>query len=132
MTRAAVVHTDVQDSAEAGARLAADISAQLGGARPDAVILFASARYAFPGLLRAIQNAGRPGTLVGSSSAGAFTGVANGTGMACAVALRAPDMLFTGAAGRGLRGDARAAARQLTRGFRGAAHPAYAHRAALV
>ena len=130
-TQSAVVQTDLTDSREAGAALASQICEALGEA-PDAVILFASPRHDFPQLLAALDAGCKPRCLVGSSSAGEFTSSAQGTGLACAVALRSPAMRFTATLARRLSRDREAAARELTSGFQGPGNPAFAHRAALV
>ena len=132
MTTSAVVHTDLRDSAQAGAALGRDINQALNGARADALILFASPRYELPALLRALDAECRPTVLVGSSSAGEFTSQTNGVGLACAIALVAPEMHFQATLGRNLSGDRSAAAKQLIAGFHGISNPSYAHRTALV
>lgn len=132
MTKAAVVQTDLQDSSEAGSALGNQISRAFQGERPDALILFASPRYEFAALLRALDAACHPAVLVGSSSAGEFTSQSHGVGMACAVALRAPEMCFQATLGRGLSKDSMKASRELTAGFRGISNPSFAYRTALV
>ncbi len=132
MTTAAVVHTDLRDSREAGTALGKDISLALQVERADALILFASPRYDLPELLRALDAECRPAALVGASSAGEFTNQTNGVGLACAVALRAPEMRFHATLGRNLSQDRVAAAKQLTAGFRGFSNPSFAYRTALV
>jgi hypothetical protein len=132
MTESAVAYTDLSDSAAAGAALGGEIARALPGAPPDAVILFASSRYDYPALLEALAAACQPGCLVGSSSAGELNRGAQGEGMACAVALRAPEMRFTAGIARDLGVDRAAAARQLTASFRGIATHDYLYRSALV
>ncbi len=132
MTRAAVVQTDLQDSREAGTALGNQVSRAFEGERPDALILFASPRYEFAPLLQALEAACRPALLVGSSSAGEFTSQSQGVGMACAVALRAPEMRFQASVGRDLSKDRQRAARALTSRFEGISNPGWAYRTALV
>jgi len=104
MTLSAVVDTNLARSDEAGASLGDRIRDAF-DERPDAVILFASPRYDFPPLLKALDAACHPRILVGSSSAGEFTSKVNGEGMACAVALRAHEMQFAVGVGRRLGVD---------------------------
>lgn len=131
MTTAVVVHSGLLDSFEAGTALGQEIVGVLSGERPDVVMLFASPRYEFSALLKAIDTACGPVLLVGSSSAGEFTSNGNWDG-ACAVALKAPEMRFHAAIGRNLSKDRSAAVRELTSRFQGAANPAFAHRSALI
>lgn len=131
-TRPAVVHTDDPDPARAGADLGRRVRAALGDDRPHALILFASPRYAFEPLLRALREACEPEILVGSSSAGEFTNKVQGEGLACAIALHAPEMRFASGVGRRLGSDRSGAAREMVRTFVGMHDHAYAHRSALV
>jgi hypothetical protein len=132
MTSSAIVYTDAADSAAAGASLGTQIKDGLGGEIPDAVILFASPRYDFPPLLRALDQACRPRILVGSSSAGEFTSKAQGVGTACAIALRSPDLQFAAGVGHKVSGDRAAVAAELTAGFKAAKQTRFPHAAALV
>jgi len=132
MTRATVVDTSVSDSKAAGSALGVRILEDMPGERPDAVILFASPRYAFPPLLQALDAACQPRNLVGSSSAGEFTTSVQGEGMACAMALRAPEMEFRAAVGRNLSGDREGAARQIVSSFAGLNRHDFAYRSVLV
>jgi hypothetical protein len=132
VTESVVASTEVSDSEKAGAELGARISEGLHGERPDALILFASSKYDYSQLLRALDAACRPTILVGCSSAGEFTNEANGEGLACAVALRSDQMRFSASVGRGLRTDRAAAARDLTAGFQGPTDQSYQYRSALI
>jgi hypothetical protein len=132
LTQSAVAHTDLADSTEAGASLGAQIAAALGGERPDALIVFASPRYDHAPFLRALEAACRPAVLVGCSSAGEFTSHTRGEGLACAVALRSPDMQFAAGIGRGLSKDSAAAASELVSSFNGRETHNYPYRSALV
>jgi hypothetical protein len=129
--KAAVAQTDLS-GAEAGAAIARAVLDQLGGDRPDALIIFASPDQDHDALLRSLHDVCSPGTVVGCSSAGEFTSEKAGVGMTCALALRADDMAFTATLGRGLRGDRQAAAEQLVAGFRGVESAAWQYRSALV
>ncbi len=132
MTDSTVVYTDLSDAESAGAFLGAQITAAFHGQVPDAVILFASPKYDYSKLLRAIDGACRPRNMVGCSSAGEFTTQAAGDGAACAVALRSPEMEFTASVARGLRSGRNAAAISLVSSFRGTAKHDYRFRSALI
>jgi hypothetical protein len=132
MTRSAVARTDALDSAAAGRELGGSIVRQLGGDTPHAVILFASPRHDFGALLAALEASCAPGVLVGASSAGEFTSDSQGVGLACAVALHAPEMRFAAALGRGLSVDRSKAAHDLVAGLHGLSRHDYAHRTAIV
>lgn len=131
MTNAAIALSR-QTGASAGEELGSRLLEQLGGASPDALIVFASPDQDHAALLGALTAACRPGALVGCSSAGEFTSDGAGVGMTCAVALAAPEMRFTATLGRGLREDRAAAADQLVAGFEGVRAAGYRHHAALV
>jgi hypothetical protein len=70
--------------------------------------------------------------MVGCSSAGEFTDGVKGEGMACAVALRSPDMRFSHAVGRGLSHDRARAASDLVSSFTGMTTLDYPYRSAIV
>jgi len=128
---AATVQTDLPDSRQAGAFLGSAIVDRIGPS-PDAVLVFASSSHDYRALLTALDAACRPAILVGCSSAGEFTSDAQGEGSACAFALRAPGMRFTGALGRDLTKDRAAAAGSLVSSFRGLADHHYRFRTAVI
>ncbi len=132
MTEAAVAHTDLAASEEAGADLGSQILAGLQGEPPDALILFASPKYDYAPLLEALHAACQPKVLVGCSSAGEFTNHTPRENSACAVALRSSTMKFAAGLGRGLRSDGAAAAQELVASFVGGASQGYAFRSAMV
>lgn len=132
MTVSAVVHTSFIRSEDAGTSLGAQVRALFGGARPDAVLLFATPRYDFPRLLSAIDAACRPHLLVGSSSVGEFTREHRTESLACAVALKASEMRFSACVGRRLSHDRLAAARALVSAFEGMTRRDFAYRSALI
>lgn len=132
MTQTAAVFTTADDSSAAGQDLGQKISDALAGARPDAVIVYASARFDSVPLLAALTETCRPGVLVGSSSAGEFTGEARGEGSACALAIRSPEMRFAAGVGTGVSTDREAAANALVSSFHGLNSTEYAFRTALV
>jgi hypothetical protein len=132
MTVSAVAQTDLPDSRAAGAALADQLAAGLGGAAPDAVVVFASPVYHYGELLRALEAGCTPGVMVGCSSAGEFTTGVQKEQSACAIALRSAEMRFAAGIGRGIGGDRAAVARGIVGGFRGGREAGFPHRAALV
>ncbi len=132
MTESVVLHTELPAADDAGAFLGSQISAAFHGEVPDAVILFASPKYDYPKLLRGVEIACRPKTLIGCSSAGEFTTQASGDGSVCAIALRSTEIQFAASLVRGLRSDRTAAARHLASSFQGIARHDYRFRSALI
>ena len=132
MSQTTIAYTNCADSEAAGADLGAQIAASMKGEAPDAVIVFASARYDHAQLLRAVQAACKPGCLMGATSAGEFTTTAQGNGKACALAIRAPDMRFSVGVGRNLGADRATAATQLVSSFQGLTMHSFPFRTALV
>ena len=132
MATTAAVYTRETDSAVAGRHLGEQIRAELGQAAPHAVVVFASARFDYPALLSELREICGPCLIVGSSSAGEFTGAERGEGTACALALHAPEMTFSAGLGRGVSQDRAAAARQVVGSFAGMDRREYPYRAALV
>lgn len=132
MTQSVVVYTTATAAAEAGRDLGGQIVRALDDRRPDAVVVFASAKYDYGKLLEKVDETCHPKTMVGASSAGEFTSSARGEGTACALALRSEDMQFAVGVGAGLSKDPKAAARHVVSAFRGTSSHAFAHRAALI
>jgi hypothetical protein len=132
MTTTAAAFTTEAESVLAGQDLGRQIRSALHDERPDAVVVFASSRYNHEALLRSLAETCQPGVIVGSSSAGEFTGGHRGEGLACALAVRSPDMVFAGALGTGVGADRVAAARQVAAGFKGVQSTEYPYRAALI
>ncbi len=131
MTESAIAQTDLENGA-AGRALGEQIHDQLHGERPDALIVFASSRNDYTELLEALDAACRPHLMVGCSSAGEFTSNGAGEGMACAIALRAPDIKFSASLGRGLTHDRNSAASDVVAGLSGLHTHEYRYRSALV
>jgi hypothetical protein len=132
MTQAAVAHSELVESSAAGADVARQITAGLGGDRPDALLVFASAAHDYTALLRAIDEGCSPRTMVGCSSAGEYTSQAQSTGSVSAVALRSSDMQFAAGLGRGLRSDLSHAVAELGSALRGFEQSSFTYRYALV
>ncbi len=105
VTQTAAVYTDRSDAAEAGRHLGDQVREMLGEQPPDALIVFASSQFDYERLLEALSAACRPALLVGSSSAGEFTGMRRGEGTACAMAIRSTDIVFAAGLGRGVGSD---------------------------
>src|SRR5689334_19965054 len=92
MTQTFAAYTLESGSEEAGMDLGRQISAAFAPLPPDVVILFASSRFDYERMLSGLNDACSPGLLVGSSSAGEFTGDQRGEGTACALAIRSTDI----------------------------------------
>lgn len=132
MTHTAAVYTDKHDSADAGRHLGAQVREALGPDAPDALIVFASSRFDYKALLTALDGECHPKVLVGSSSAGEFTGRRRGEGTACVLALRSEDITFSAGLGRGVSHDRTQAARNAVAAFRGPGEREFRHRSALI
>ena len=131
MSTSAAVYTRELDSIAAGRDLGRQVQEQLGDP-PDALVVFASARFDYPALLTALRDTCQPKVIVGSSSAGEFTSDQRGEGTACALAISAPEMRFAAGLGHGVQADRAGAARDAVSGFRGLGQSEYAYHAALV
>jgi len=131
MTQVAAVHTGISDARRAGLDLAEQIGARLDGP-PDAIIVFISSAFDYGELLRTLDEACRPNVLVGSSSAGEFTGEESGVGSVSALAFRSPHMQVRAVLGTGVSVDTRAAARSMVDQFAGQGGVRFRYRAALV
>jgi len=132
MTETIVVYTGAPNSEDAARELCERITAEMPGAPPDALVLFASPQYDQPALLRALAERCQPKVLVGASSAGEFTSDARGTGLACALALRSGEILFAAGVGRGIGTDRQKAAQQLASAFRDPTPRTHPYRCALI
>lgn len=132
MTESSVVFTSEPDSAAAGHEIAEGIRSALGGQSPHALILFSSSRHDYSALLNAVHDGCAPAVLVGCSSAGEFISHERAEGAVSAIGIRSDSMSFSAGLGRNLRENRRAAAEQITAGFRGVHAHKYPHRAALV
>ena len=128
----ATVYTGIEDSAEAGRDLGAQVRAAIGAKPPDAVVVFASSRFDYGVLLSALHDACLPAILVGSSSAGEFTGLGRGVGTACALAFRSKDIRAAAGLGLGVSVDRDTAARNMIAGFRGLDTREFPYRSALI
>ncbi|HVL67481.1 MAG TPA: FIST N-terminal domain-containing protein [Vicinamibacterales bacterium] len=131
MTRSFTAYTALENSRDAGTDLGRQLRDALPGP-PDAAILFASSRFDYEALLSAFDEACHPRVLVGSSSAGEFTGQRRGEGTACALAFCSADIAVTAGLGLGVSADRRRAAQDVVGAFQGLGTPAYPHRSALV
>lgn len=132
MTRTATVYTDRVDSEDAGRHLGVQVRDALGDQTPDVVIVFASSRFEYEPLLAALSAACHPKILVGSSSAGEFTGEQRGEGTACALALRSTDIHAAVGLGRHVSVDRARAAREALASFRGLESREFSYRSALI
>ena len=132
MTQTTVAYTGHIDSGEAGRHLAGQIREALGPNPPDAIVVFASSRFEYQTLLRAIDDTCRPRVLVGASSAGEFTGAQRGEGTACALALRSDEIRVSAGIGRNVSADRERCARDVVTSFQGLGNHEFPYKAALV
>jgi hypothetical protein len=130
-TKTAAVFTTEKDSATAGQDLGKQIRAAFDEC-PDAVVVFASGEFDHSALLHALRETCQPGVMVGSSSAGEFTGTKRGEGSACALAVRSTEMKFSAGRGTPVSKDRAAAATQCSAAFAGLRSHDYEYRTALV
>lgn len=131
-TRTATVYTDKADSVEAGTHLGLQVRDAIADQVPDAVIVFASSRFEHGELLSAMSAVCHPKLIVGSSSAGEFTGQDCGEGTACALALASPDIRVSAGLGRQVSRDRQQAARDVVASFEGLDAHEFPYRSALV
>lgn len=131
MNGVAIASTRLHDT-DAGADLASQLRAGLGGESPDAVLVFASAQNEYESLLESLQAGCSPRILIGCSSAGEFTRRDDGTGMTSAMAFRSPDMHFNAVMAEGLSRDYAAAVKTVASAFRGLELLEYRYRTAII
>lgn len=108
------------------------MAAAFAGESADAAIVFASAIYDYPVLLKEVIAACSPKILVGCSSAGEFTGATPSGSSACGVAIRSTELGFGVGLGRGIAKDRLSAAKQVAGTFRGTSDSSYHYRSALL
>jgi hypothetical protein len=132
MTQAFAAYTALSGSEEAGLDLGRQISGAFTPNSPDVVILFASSRFEYERLLTSLNDACSPALLVGSSSAGEFTGDHRGEGTACALAIKSTDIQASAGLGRGVSASPSKAAADAVASFHGVATSTLPYRSALV
>ncbi len=132
MTQAFAAYTRQDGSDEAGADLGRQISDAFTAGSPDVVVLFASSRFDYEQLLTSLNEACSPGLLVGSSSAGEFTGHNQGEGTACALAIKSTDIRASAGLGREVSRDRLQAATDAVASFQGVGATGFPYRSALV
>lgn len=132
INQVAVSHTTLRTASEAGRFLAEEVVSKLHGASPDALIVFASSEFSYVELLAALERGCHPRIMVGCSSAGEFSGCRDSNASVSVMAIKADDILFNAALGRGLRADPGGAMDQIMPVFTGAQHPDFPYRGALV
>ncbi|WP_369725637.1 MULTISPECIES: FIST signal transduction protein [unclassified Bradyrhizobium] len=130
--KASVVSTEARDSATAGKYLAAEIRKSLSNKSPGALVVFAAPEHDHQAMLSAIRKQLPDTILVGASSAGEFTNVTSGQGLACALGLVGDDVMFSYSVGRNLAMDATAAAQEIVSRFTSTPPGGFPFRAALV
>lgn len=129
--RASVVSTDLRDSATAGQYLAAEVQKSLTKS-PGALVIFAAPQHDHQAMLSAIKRELPDTIIVGASSAGEFTNVTSGQGLACAMGLTGDDVVFSFSVGRNLAMNATAAAQEIVSGFTPSPPGRFPFRSALV
>lgn len=132
MTHTAAIYTDQHGSEDAGRHLGEQVREAMSGSPPDALIVFASSRFDHQSLLSALDRECHPRLMVGSSSAGEFTGQRRGEGTACVLALRSDELQLAAGVGRGVSHDRTKAASEAVAAFRGPGERAFPHRSALI
>ena len=132
MTQTFAAYTLQSGSEEAGLDLGRQISGAFTPDRPDVVIVFASSRFDYERLLTGLSDACSPGLLVGSSSAGEFTGDQRGEGTACALAIRSTEIRASAGLGQGVSRDRSKAAADAVASFQGLGTSSLPYRSALV
>lgn len=132
MTHTFAAYTLQAESHEAGSDLGRQISDAFTPDSPDVVIVFASSRFEYERLLSALDDACHPGVLVGSSSAGEFTGQHRGEGTACALAFTSTDIRASAGLGREVSRQGSKAAAAVVASFQGVGASALPYRSALV
>lgn len=132
MIQAVAALSDLHNSTAAGTAIAADITAGLGGAPADAIIVFASSQHNHAALLSAIHAHHPSAKLVGCSSAGEFSSHSAGVGAVSAIAFASDEVHFAVALGRGVRSNLDSVVEQIVSGFAGPTEHGYAYRTALV
>lgn len=131
MTKAVVAQTKSTDSCRAGTCLGQQITETL-TEPPDVVILFASPTYCHTELLSSLKATCHPKILIGCSSAGEFTDTIYGEGLACAVAIYAPEMQFAAGIGYRLSENQVDAAKDALASFHGLSNSEYKYRTTLI
>ncbi|WP_035701132.1 FIST signal transduction protein [Bradyrhizobium genomosp. I (2014)] len=129
--KVSVVSTDLQDSAAAGEYLAAEVQKAL-EKPPGALVVFAAPQHDHQAMLSSIRSRLPDTIVVGASSAGEFTNVTSGQGLACAMGLVGDDVIFSSSFGRNLSRDAAKAAQEIVSGFIDTPPSRFPFRSALV
>lgn len=132
MTQAFAAYTIQDGSDEAGSDLGRQISDAFTADSPDVVVVFASSRFDYERLLASLSDACSPGLLVGSSSAGEFTGHHQGEGTACALAIKSTDIRASAGLGREVSRHRSQAAAAAVASFHGVGATSLPYRSALV
>lgn len=127
--------SDLADSRESGRAAASAAASRLGGAPPTLVVVYASVRHRLADLLAGVREVTGAAPLVGATSSGLFhDGTLTPPGEGVVVLVLGPGPYRFGvASAKGLRADAFAAGREITRAARDAAGPErLAHAAVLL
>lgn len=132
MTQTYTAVTHESETAKAAEDIVAGLRAAFDGARPDAIVVFASAQHDYQRLLETLARETGTECIMGSSSAGEFSHSSRGEGSVSALGLRSTSMRFSVGVGHNLSRDPAAAARQVVAEFKGVDNAELPYRSALV
>ena len=132
MTESVVAIATNPDARTAGEMIGAEIFEKSGKKNPDALLVFSSSRYDYSALLDAIHSSCEPKNMIGSSSAGEFTGNSLLEGAVCAVAIWSDQLKFSSGVGTNLRSDLTKAAEEVSVHFKGTNSSEYRYHTAIV
>jgi hypothetical protein len=132
MTKSSVVFTAIKESKQAGESLGKQILSSFDNKAPDVVIVFASSRYDYQLLLKAIKKTCKPVLLIGCSSAGEFVSNKQGEGAISALAITSSEMQFSIGIGRNLQKGVKGVAKDILSVFTGKNSLKYPYKSALV
>lgn len=132
MTQTATSISHSSDSSQAATELAEEIRKSLEGAKPDALVVFASAQHDYQRLLETLARETGTECIVGSSSAGEFSHSSRSEGSVSALAIRSTAMRFSVGMGRDIGRDPAAAAREVAGSFQGIGKSELPYHSALV
>lgn len=132
MTTAAVVFSKIKDSSEAGKTLGKQINDQLGGQKPNVVILFIASSYDYYEIIQNIKKITQAPIVVGSSSAGEFTNFNFGTDSISAVAIYSDEMEFNAIMASGISNSREKIASELYSGLKGMNKYDYIYHSAMI
>lgn len=132
MTESAVILVSNNSSTQAGLSIGQQVKQKLRGKTPHALIVFASSRYNYSELLKAVDESCAPEILIGCSSAGEFTHQSQEEGAVSAVAIWSDHLKFSAGLGKNLKDQKSQAAAEVTTQFLGLKSHEYRFHTAIV